>query len=206
MFNISSFEELLNAGALDYQVRGDILPATETPRWLEPLTNWNVSLTSGGGGITMAMVGMSVGVANRPTEELLDWQVLAKSYGDAYRLAFSRAMVEVLGNNFESPKATIGERQITTEAVVLEPVFIYIVEGLLGVVSIATLALLYLSLTRKRNLRTDPSTIASVMAIIANNQPLLTDFADLDCCTMEDMHSTLGNRRFKLVQDNNGTG
>ena len=206
IFNTSTFEELLNAGSLGYEVRGDNLPAKSTPSYLEPLATSNISLTSGGGGLTQAMVGLAVGVDNQPLEGYLDWKVLSKSYADAYRLVFARAMVDVLGNDFQTSKNVMGERQIRTEAVVLEPVFIYIVEGLLGVVSLATLALLYLSLSRKRNLRTDPSTIASVMSIVADNQSLLSDFADLDCCTVDEVQSKLGHRRFKLVHDGLRTG
>jgi hypothetical protein len=78
------------------------------------------------------------------------------------------------------------------------------VVGFLAVVSVATIALLVLSLTRRRNLRTDPSTIASIMAIVADNHPLLSDFADLDCCTMEDVQKILGDKRYKLVNDDSG--
>jgi hypothetical protein len=65
--------------------------------------------------------------------------------------------------------------------------------------------LLVISLSRQRNLRTDPSTIASVMAMVANNQPLLSDFADLDCCTMDDVQKILGEKRYKLINDEGGT-
>ena len=202
IFNTSAFEELLNAQTLAHEVRGDVLPATSTPSYLEVMAKTNLSLTSGAGAITQPMVGMAVGVADRPLEDLLDWKVLSKAYADAYRLIFARAMVDVLGNEeFQSVDSTTGERRMTTEAVVLEPVFVYIVEGFLGVVSVATLALLYLTCTRTRKLRTDPSTIASIMSIVSDNQPLLSDFADLDCCTWEDVQNAIGQKRFKLVRD-----
>jgi len=89
---------------------------------------------------------------------------------------------------------------------VLEPVFTYIVEGLLGVVSLATIALLYLSLTRERNLRADPSTIASVMSLVADNQSLLSDLQNMDCCTTEEIEERLRLRRYKLVNDEFETG
>ncbi|KAF1847953.1 uncharacterized protein K460DRAFT_363968 [Cucurbitaria berberidis CBS 394.84] len=206
IFNITIFEELLNTRSLGSGVRGDILPATSMPRYLESLANLNVSLTGGTGSINQAPVGLALGVGNRPLEEYLDWKVLSKSYADAYRLIFARAMVDVLGNDFRSSKAAIGKRQIRTEAVVLQPLFTYIVEGLLGIVSLATLALLCLSLSQKRNLHTDPNTIASVMAITADNQPLLSGFAELDCCTVDEMQSMVGNKRYKLVNYGHKTG
>jgi hypothetical protein len=111
--------------------------------------------------------------------------------------------VDVLGNN--TSRKTQGEQRVKTEAIVLEPVFVYIVGGFLGVVSIATIALLALTLTMKRNLKFNPSTIASVMAIVADNAPLLLDLQDLDCCTTEDMEKVLGSKRYKLVSDGGGT-
>ncbi|CAO2647279.1 Nn.00g082010.m01.CDS01 [Neocucurbitaria sp. VM-36] len=202
IFNISSFEESLNAGSLGHEVRGDSLPASSVPRYLEPLARTNITLTGG----DIRMVGLSFGASNRPLEEYLDWQILSKSYADAYRLIFARAMVDVLGNDFQSAEAIIGERKITTEAIVLEPVFVYIVEALLGVVSLATIGLLYLSTTRPKNLRSNPGTIASVMSLVADSQPLLSDFQDLDCCTMDEMKAILGQKRYRLVNDGTHTG
>jgi hypothetical protein len=201
VFNTSTFEELLNAGSLGYEVRGDTLPAKSTPGYLESMAKTNLSLTSGAGALTQPMVGLSVSVGNHPLEAYLDWKILSKSYADAYRVTFARAMIDVLGDNFQSSNNTTGEAQVITEAVVLEAVFVYIVEGFLGVVSLATLALLYLTCSRTRKLRTDPSTIASVMAIVADNEPLLSDFSELDCCTVEDMQTAIGQKRFKLVYD-----
>ena len=113
-------------------------------------------------------------------------------------------MVDVLAIDPQQTKEVQGQRSVVTEAVLLEPVFVHIVAGLLGVVSAATIALLMLSIIRERNLQADPSTIASIMALAADNLPLLSDLACLDCSTMEDMHNFIGPRRYKLV--NNGVG
>jgi hypothetical protein len=147
------------------------------------------------------MVALSVGVGDLPLEDYLDWKTLSGSYADAYRLSFARAMVDVLGTEFQSSQNTTGEVRMTTEAVVLEPVFVYIVEGFLGVVSVTTLALLYLTCTRIRKLRTDPNTIASIMAIVSDNQHLLAEFSELDCCTVDDVRDAVGHKRYKLVYD-----
>ncbi|KAH7396348.1 hypothetical protein BKA66DRAFT_409716 [Pyrenochaeta sp. MPI-SDFR-AT-0127] len=199
--NITFFEELLNTGTFGKRVRGDDLPASTMPRYLEPLARMNLSLTGGSGSVVHGMVGLSMSIIKQPLESYLDWQILSKSYADAYRLVFARAMAEVLNNDFEALQESIGQQQMTTEAVLLEPVFVYTVEGFLGVVSLATLALLYLSSRREWNLCTDPSTIASVMALVSDNRPLLADFAHLDCCTVSDMQNNIGKKRFKLVHE-----
>jgi hypothetical protein len=206
IFNSSTFEELLNMGSLNYEVRGNNLPAKSVPRYLESIAKTNISLTNGFGGFTQSMVGLSVGVSNQPLEDYLDWRVLSKAYADAYRLIFARAMVDVLGDEFQSSKDTVGEGRVTSEAVILEPVFVYVVEGLLGVVSLAALALLYLSWVRTRKLRTNPSTIASIMSLTADSQPLLSEFGKLDCCIMEDLEHAIENRCFKIVGDGSSNG
>tara|TARA_R110002003_G_scaffold161_2_gene13794 strand:- start:22001 stop:22663 length:663 start_codon:yes stop_codon:yes gene_type:complete len=207
ILNITMFETLLNAGSLGNEVRADTLPAKAIPKYLETIASTNVSLTNGKGGApTHSMVGLTVGTTTVPLEDLLDWKKLAKAYADAYRLLFSRAMVDVLGADITTPRIVAGQRQLTTEAVVLEPVFVHIVAGCLGVVSIASIALLIITCRRTRNLSTDPSTIASVMSLVADDQRLLADFADLDCCTMDDMHSIIGEKRYRLFNDDTGTG
>ena len=156
------------------------------------------------------MVGLAVAVGNRSLEDYLDWKVLSKSYADAYRLIFARAMVEVFNAStmaaFSTSDGILGQQRVMTEAVVLEPVFVYIVEGFLGVVSLCTIALLYLTLTRKRNLCSNPSTIASVMSLVADCQPLLADFQSLDCCTIDEITEKIGERRYKLVDDGSQIG
>jgi hypothetical protein len=207
-FNTTNFEAFMNSGSLGVNVRGDALPINRIPSYMDLVAGSEMSLVSGRGYVILQpMVGMALGAGDRPLEEYLDWKALGEAYTKAYRLLFARAMVDILGSEVsaQSTKETAGQRQITTEAVVLEPVFVHVVVGFLAVVSVATIALLTLTLMLQRNLRTDPSTIASVMAMVANNQPLLADFADLDCCTMEDVQRTIGEKRYKLVDDEAGT-
>jgi hypothetical protein len=147
------------------------------------------------------MVGLAIGAGTDTLESYLEWKGLSKAYAEAYRVLFARAMVDVLGDNFSTYDSTPGQQRVTSEAVVLEPVFVYIVEGLLGLISIATIALLVLSFMRKRSLRTNMGTIASVISIVADNEPLLSDFADLDCCPVEDMEQIIGEKRYKLINE-----
>lgn len=206
VFNTTNFEALLNSGSLGNEVRGEVLPAKHIPTYLELVAGTNLSLSNAGGGILQPMVGLALGAGSQTMANYLDWKELSKAYADAYRVLFARAMVDVLGTNFRSSQPTAGKQQIITEAVVVEPLFVYIVEGFLGVVSICTMALLVLSLFRRRNLRTDPSTIASLMTIVAENQLLLSDLAGLDCCTVEDMRTVLEQKRYKLINDDTGSG
>lgn len=213
IFNSSTFEILATAASFGTEVRGDVLPAKTTPIYLEALSETNLGLTSGaeGGSLVMPMVGLSVAVSNRPLEDLLDWKVLGKAYADAYRLMFARVMVEVLNvpKNASEPPPSFkvpGQTEILMDAVVLEPVFVYIVEGFLGVVSLSTLALLYLSITRKKNLRSNPGTIAGIMSLVADCEPLLSEYQGLDCCTLNEMKKFVGEKRYRLINDDTRTG
>jgi hypothetical protein len=204
-FNVTWFEGVINSGAFGVEGRGDSLPAKGMPTYLETIAGTDLSAI-GGFGTLQPMVGLAVSTSARPLQDYLDWRALSKSYADAYQLLFVRAMVDVLGNGPKSSKVVEGRQQITTETVTLEPIFVYIVEGFLSVVSLATIALLVISLIRKRRLGTDPSTIASIMAMVAGNEPLLADFANLDCCTVDDMQSSIGHKRYKLFHDEAETG
>jgi hypothetical protein len=199
-FNTTNLEMIMNSGST-VKVRGDALPTMSLPDYRDEVARLNLTLAPS----LMPMVGLAIGASTRPLVEYLDWQVLSKAYADAYRLLFVRAMVDVLNNGTEFLKEVSGQQHATSEAVVLEPVFVHIVVGFLGVVSVATIALLVLTFVRRRNLRTDPSTIASIMAMVADDEPLLSDFADLDCCSLEDVQMVLGQKRYKLSNDESGT-
>lgn len=199
VFNRTYFESMLNSGSLGYVVPGDVLPIGGLPKYRDVVSRTNI--TSSG---MMPMVGFALATTTRPLNDYLDWQILSKAYADAYRLIFARAMVDVLDRNFTSSKEISGTKTVSSQALVLEPIFVHIVVGLLAVVSVATAVLLYLSLSRKRYLHTDPSTLASIMPMVADDQSLLADFADLDCCTLEDVQNAIGQRRYKLEE--NGAG
>ncbi|KAH8731942.1 hypothetical protein GQ44DRAFT_735638 [Phaeosphaeriaceae sp. PMI808] len=201
VFNNTNFEMIMSSGSAQIFTRGNSLPIYHLPTYWDTVLDSNLSYYS----TLMPMVGMAMCTGTRSLEEYLDWQTLSKGYADAYRLLFARAMVDVLGSDAKYSGEAVGQQRITTEAVILEPVFVHIVVGFLSVVSVATIALLTLSFLRKRHLRTDPSTIASIMAMVADNEPLLADFSDLDRCDMDDMHKILGQKRYKLINDQMGT-
>ncbi len=203
LFNSTNFEHLLNEGILaNSEVRGEIVPSRTVPHYYESFIRANVSLGTGPNNDDMIhdMAGLALTVGNRPMEDYLDWQALSKSYADAYRLMFASVMKEILSNdNFSTFDDTIGNIQTTSEAVVLVTVFVYIVEALLAVVSLSTIALFYLSLKQKYLLRSDPGTIAAVMAVVADDQPLLSDIEGLNCSTMDQMTAQLAKKRYKLI-------
>ena len=204
VFNTTHFETYTSANTFGYLAGKEDpdlsvrLPGSGAPTYWDILADTNLTLR------TQPMVGLAIGAKTLPLEEYLDWQKLSTAYADGYRLLFSRAMVDVLGNGSQETKEVQGQHSITTEAVILEPIFVHIVAALLGIVSAAAIALLVLSYVRERSLQFDPSTIASIMALVADNQLLLSDLANLDCCSPEDVQDTIGQKRYKLVNDGSG--
>ncbi|KAF2276456.1 uncharacterized protein EI97DRAFT_377434 [Westerdykella ornata] len=203
VFNTTLFESQLNAGAGIVETRG-ALPIASLPSYAGRLADRNISLLSApvpGSLEVHAVAALAVLSGGRPVEDYLDAKVLGESYQTAYRLLFSRAMVEVLNQNFTSVKQVMGEHKMQTQAVILVPAFTYIVVGLLGALSIASLGLLYFSVGRSVCLRSDPSTIASVMALTADEEPILTQFERLDTRPMKAIQDAVSNRRYMLVDN-----
>ncbi|KAF1967336.1 hypothetical protein BU23DRAFT_483897, partial [Bimuria novae-zelandiae CBS 107.79] len=160
-FNTTWLETILNSGYSDNRIRVDELPNTKTPNFAEQVAETNLSFVND----RQPLVGFSTMIDRIPLEDFLDWRVLAHSYADSYRLLFARAMADVLDANFTTAAQVVGTRMLATDAVVLEPTFTLIVIGLLSVIVVATALLLCLSLRRKLNLRSDPSTIGTTSTL-----------------------------------------
>ncbi|KAF1954142.1 hypothetical protein CC80DRAFT_128575 [Byssothecium circinans] len=177
--------------------RGDFLPIQGIPKYIESRADTDLSI----GDDSLAMVGLASSVGGRPLQDYLDWKALSASYAKAYRLLFARAMVDVLGSEKGDSKQASGNQVVFLDAVYLEPVFTYIVIGLLAAVAICAAVLLYLSMTRTTALLSDPNTIASIMSLAADNSSLLADFKDLDCCTAKELQESIRDKEYKLSGD-----
>ncbi|KAF2003933.1 hypothetical protein P154DRAFT_572394 [Amniculicola lignicola CBS 123094] len=97
-------------------------------------------------------------------------------------LGILHTMTEVLGGNFTTSTLVMGEVWRPLETFLLHPLFTHIVQVLLGIVSTLTLtlSLLYARTQRGEELQFDPSTIASNMPLVADNESLLERLVSLD--------------------------
>lgn len=202
MWDSKLFEYAMNEGATIKQPRGDF-PTQRYPNQLDVLSTTQLSLGLGGV-VLQNMVGLAYGASNRPMEELLDQEGLRSSYEAIYRIIFARSMTEILDQDFSKPENVPGQTTYITGTIVLVPAFVFIVEGLLGFVSICALALLYIAMKRRWSLHSDPATISSVMSLVADNPALLGDFSHFDCATMEDFEGYLEAKKFRLHYDEQG--
>lgn len=158
VFNTTTLEMMFSGGIPNQRVRGDELPINEIPGFADQLAQTNLSWTNN----RQALIGFSTLINDTPLEDLLDWRNLSRSYADAYRLLFARAMTSIMDVEFGSTKSIAGVRMLHTDAVTLEPIFTFIVAGFLSAIILATFVLLGLTVKRKLKLRSDPSTIGSV--------------------------------------------
>jgi hypothetical protein len=159
LFNVTEFEYAAYAAAQVSDTKEDYLPSMYLPTYYDQFIDSNLSFPEYTFGYINPMTTMSLVMDGADLEDYLDADQLSDSYQDAFRLLFSRYMNQVLATDFKSDTVEApGQVNNVTEAVVLEPVFTYIVEALLAVVSIAALVLLYMGFTNKSHLYSDPGT------------------------------------------------
>jgi hypothetical protein len=149
VFNTTVFEDTLASGERQLQTREESLPVTTLPRCLEDLYNTDLTQPVFAAPPIMTTV---MSESTHRFHELLDPVKLGEAYELVYQLLFARAMTDILKPNFSAATSvTTGVRQTQMEAVVLEPIFVYLVEGFLGLVSLAILILMCIGYSERRN-------------------------------------------------------
>lgn len=204
MWDASFFEYQMNRGEAHKEQRRGVLPIRRWPDQIELTSKTQLSSYDNHDALH-PMAGLAFGAGNHTLEDLLDPTALKESYERAYRVIFSRIMVEILDQKFAKTQPVSGNKMYTTGVVILVPTFTYIVEGLLGLISICAVALMIISMKRKWSLRSDPATISSVMSLVADNPELLEKFSHLDCETAEEFEQYLKDKNFRLDYDEHGT-
>jgi hypothetical protein len=156
MFDGPTFERRIDTAQTIPVPRGDYLPSKRVPTYLERFRDMEVGAYQNE---VRPLMSMAFTQTKHNLHEFSDPVIMKNAYEAAYRFLFVNAMAEVLATNFTTTtRDSPGRRQVEIEAVLLEPVFVYLVEGFLGAVSICALILLYMSLPGrdKGKLRSDP--------------------------------------------------
>lgn len=201
-WNSTFFEAQMNTGKVNEFNRAN-MPLSVWPDQLETISSYPISLGNYGT-ILQPLAGYIIGVSDRPLHELLDPHALADVYQSVYRIVFARSMTVILDQDFDSEITSTGHYDYVAAAIVMVPVFTYVVEGLLGFVSICGIILFSISLERKWNICSDPATIAGVQSLVADNAALLQEFSTLDRASMEEIATSLRDKKFKLDRDERG--
>jgi hypothetical protein len=229
IFNASSFESAISPrfDTRSSGYRANNLPGTDLPQYRKANTDPDLSPAR----VSLAaqqpyMTAMAFEISGRGIADFLDHQVLEDAYTSAYRLLFVRAMVDILDTDFSMRTHEInGRLAIRTEALIFEPIFTYLVECLLGLISISMLALLYMAITKPeckklidevgtlpmlvthtayQSLAYDLGSIAATLSMVADDSQLISTFEDLDCSSTSHLKRKLRKRTYVLNSDTFG--
>lgn len=147
LFNSTLFEQTLASAQRRVKELENRMPMDTMPRYLERLYEtdltpmmpflFNMDLPP--------MLAMTISTTKLPLEDLLKPEGLIRAYESSYRLLFARTMTDILETNFTSDfTTTAGRRDVRSQAVVVEPLFTYLVVAFLGLISISAISLLLL--------------------------------------------------------------
>ncbi|SMY26982.1 unnamed protein product [Zymoseptoria tritici ST99CH_1A5] len=197
LFNTSTFEWAMSSGMAEFPVRGDF-PTKGFPDSKSRLIDMPLNLA-----YIPKMAPFAIGTYQKPVESYLDPENLRLSYQSAYRLLFSRQLVDILGRGGDESDAK-GRSRFQVQAVVVVPVFAYIATALLMIILILMLGLLVAIPRRKNKLRYDPGTIGDIMDVLGDSATS-NIFAPHDTTTANDLSKALCGQSFMLVNpDANG--
>lgn len=142
----------------------------------------------------------------RPAAEYLDAETLRDSYQAAYRLLFARKLADILSKDFKSSEKATGVRQFSTQTVFMVPVFVYMVESILGLTIVIMLLMQLLPSWRKTNLVSEPGSLASLMALSSTSNRLIERMSDTDRATSQDLEKHSADTKFYLGEQTQSQG
>jgi hypothetical protein len=193
IFNTSDFEAAMSMGH-DRNISRLDFPTVNWPNQQSFLLNLSLNLE-----YLPKMAPFAIGATQLPMDDYLNPAVLDESYQAAYRILFSRQMVNVLSPNLDPSSVTFGERRYVTQAIVLVPAFTYVVEAFLATVILLAASLCYWSFRRPLNLQSDPSTISAAMSLVSDDEHLLSQFKRHDRSSNKEMDEAFSSTRFQLL-------
>jgi hypothetical protein len=194
LFNTSNFEASMSMGHERFLTRTQF-PTTSWPDQTVFLEDMPLNL-----GIDVPkMTPFAIGASQLPLDAYLDPATLKNSYQSAYRLLFSRQLVNVLSPDFDPKTKSTGKWSYQTQSIILVPAFTYIVEALLGTAILFVSVILYMSCVRPTRLGSNPATIAAIMSLVADDSAMMNKLKGLDHATEEQLRLQIRNRRFRLV-------
>jgi hypothetical protein len=151
------------------------------------------------------MTPFAIGALQRPFDDYLDKTVFEESYQAAYRLLFSRHMVDVLSPSMDGSTIMTGQQQYTSEAIILVPAFTYVVSAFLAVTTSLAAGLLCISHLRPLKLHSDAATISSIMSLVVDDPRILPEFNSSDKASNQELEEYMNDVRFELVSSSNSS-
>ncbi|TIA74142.1 hypothetical protein D6C76_06406 [Aureobasidium pullulans] len=146
------------------------------------------------------MASLALGAYQRPTAEYLDAETLKDSYQAAFRLLLARKLADILSTDFNDTDAVLATRHYQTQAVIMVPAFVYVVQGFLATTTIIALLIFSIPSWKKTNLVREPATIASLMALTSEDPFIIQKMSEKDGSTSEELEQLYEKMPFVLKQ------
>jgi len=150
------------------------------------------------------MAGFALGASQRPVADYLNPEVLKDSYQAAYRLLFARKLSDILMSDYKNGIQSSGVRHYSTQALIMVPTFVYVVEGLLAITVVAAFIVLVAPSWRRTVLTSEPANLAAMMALAANDTHLVQTMRDKDLTTSDQLETLYQQTTFKLQEGHQG--
>lgn len=144
------------------------------------------------------MTGFVVGSNKYAVSEYSNLEIMEKTYKVSYKALFNLAVRRALSNVTQSNSPETGSIHKLKYGITIDRIFSLIIESLLGLVALLSLALLWRCAVAKAKLVEDPATIASLMEIIKNSEQFLVDFSGKGTLNDEALKNALKNHVFRF--------
>lgn len=198
LFNITNFERSMSGHTEIFQNRGNYPPISDWPDATEKLQYLNLSRSWS---FLPSLTGFAIAAHQRPAAAYMDAALLQDSYQSAYRLLFARRLSDILSSDLDLSDHHDAVRSYETQAVVLVPTFVYLVEGLLCVTALVACTLLVLTYVTSNNLKSDPANIGSLMGLAAADETLCQQIRKYDQSNSKDLEKAFTGSTFGLLEE-----
>ena len=112
-----------------------------------------------------------------------------------HQLFFNTALETLLVPD-SGGEGVVGNRVVRSVGIVVVPIIAHILAGFLGLVVVCLCGVFFVSYNRQNNLASDPDTLGTKMALVAQSETLLRDFDGTDECPSP--HLSMEARKYKL--------
>lgn len=201
LVNITDFEWSLSQGYEFNNNRGEFLTSSwpnpqEQVRAKFPELYWDIYLPN--------MASFALGAYQRPAADYLDPEVLKDSYQAAYRLLLARKLADILIDDSKGGNRVLGTRHYSTQALIMVPTFVYVVEGLLGITFLVAILILAVPSWRRTVLTSEPANLAAMMALTSNDTQMVQTMSDKDFATSQELEDLYQQTTFVLRNNDQG--
>ena len=112
-----------------------------------------------------------------------------------HQLLFNNALETLLLPD-SGGEEVVGNRAVRSVGIVVVPLIAHILASFLGLVAVCLCGVFFVSYNRQNNLASDPDTLGTKMALVAQSEVLLRDFDGADECPAP--HLCMEPRKYKL--------